>query len=708
MLKLSKKYLKLDKNDFDLENTKKLQNLISYHSDLYYNKEKPIISDYEYDLLFKKLEFLEEKFDLKNKETSKVWAEVKESTFEKVTHSRPMISLWNTYDEKDLRDFDERVEKQLENQTWKLAYCLEYKFDGLWIEIIYKNGKFVQAITRWNGIEWEDVTQNVFEIENIPKVIDYKNDLEVRWEVILPISEFEKINKKALENWEKVFSNPRNAASWSLRTKDILVTRDRKLKFFAYDLANFWEFIENIKTSPLTPLLIWEGNMKKIEQENQKITYFQVIKTLEKLGFEISSYFELFKNIEEIIEKIQNFWDYKKDIDFEVDWLVLKVNNIDLWEKIGWTQHHPRYATAYKFPAEIFTTKVLSVDNQVWRTWTITPVANLETINIWWVNVKRATLHNYEEVEKLWVKIGDYVFIKRAWEVIPKIISVASKWKDTKEIFIPEYCPSCWEKVQKDEDKVRYYCPNSLDCPAQHSEKLVFAVWKQALNIDWLGERQVKLFLELAIIHNLVDIFKLEEKKEDILALEWFQKKSVNNLIEAIKKAKILDVDRFINALQISGVGKKTAKNLRKIFTKDEDFLNFSYSLEDLEGLEDIWPELAKNIYDYFNNKNHKNTLKELLKIIKINYFQEIENIENTYFSGKKVCITWSFLRDWEKISRDDLIELLEKNWWNFVSSVSKNTDFLLAWEKAGSKLEKAKKFWVKVLSLEEFEKKLK
>ena len=685
MIKQSEEFLNKKIDLFTKDDVSKLSDLIKYHSDLYYNKENPIISDNEYDILFKKLEKLENKYNIKNKQSDKVWAELQESTFKKVKHSRPMISLDNTYNEEDLTNFEERVFKNIDNDTSsKVEYTLEFKFDGLWVELIYKKWKLVQAITRWNWVEGEDVTENVMQIKNIPKNIKYKDQLEVRGEVVMPISSFNSINEKAKKEWTKIFSNPRNAASWSLRMKDNRITRDRKLQFFAYDLANFEEF--------------------RIKENKEK--YFDVVKDLEVLGFDISSYFLKLNWIQEVINSINNFWDIKKDIDFEIDWLVLKVNDISLWEQIGWTEHHPKYAISYKFPAEVFTTKILSIDHQVWRTWTITPVANLEPVNMWGAIIRRATLHNYEEVENLDVRIGDSVFIKRAWEVIPKIISVVKTGErnDLEKIKIPKNCPSCESKVLKDEWKVRYYCSNDFDCPAKNSEKLAFAVGKQGFNIDWFWERQVEVFLDLWIIHNLVDIFKIEEKKEEILELEWFREKSVNNLIEWVQNAKNIEIATFITALWISWVGKKTAKTLSKLFENKQDLLKLNITLEKLEELSDIWPEIAKNVIDYFNNDAHKRILEELLEILNIKYYENKEINSNSIFSWKKVCITWSFIwENWEKVSRDDLIKQLENVWGEFVGSVSKNLDFLLAWEKAGSKLKKAEKLWIQVLNLASF-----
>lgn len=702
MLELTKKYLKKDVSELDLEDFKKIEDLIEYHNNLYYNKENPIISDSEYDLLFKKLQKLEKKFDIKSKLTQQVWSVLKESTFKKVLHSRPMISLDNTYNEEDLNDFDERVVKLItsppapllnERGVWSLVeYTLEFKFDGLWIELIYKKWVLVQAITRWNWLEWEDVTENVMQIDNIPKNINYFENLEVRGEVVMPISVFKELNIEAKKTWWKIFSNPRNAASWSIRLIDNSVTKKRKLRFFAYDLANFDEFV----TSPPTPLLKWEGS--------KGYKYYEVIKDLERMWFEISSYFKKLNWISEVINAIDIFWDVKKKIDFEIDWLVLKTNDIKLWKKIWSTEHHPRYAIAYKFPAEILTTKLLSVEHSIWRTWTITPVANLEPINIGWVIVKRATLHNYDEVENLDVRIWDTVFIKRAWEVIPKIISVVKdeiidRWE---KIFPPDICPSCWAKVLRDDNKVRYYCSNKISCPVQNVEKLAWSVGKQWFDIDWLWEKQVELFLSFWLIKNLVDIFYLKDKTEEILGLEWFQDKAVNNLIQSIEKAKNIDIARFIVALWISWVGKKTAKTLSKLITSPlAPLLQGEGNIEDLEKLEDIWPEIAKNVINYFSDKNNQEGLQKLINILNIKYHEKINHdvLKWNIFYWKKVCMTWSF--DW--YNRDELIKKLEEKGWEFVSSVSKNTDFLIAWEKAWSKLKKANELWIKILDLTEF-----
>ena len=690
MLNLSKKYINIDIYLLNLKDLKNLQKIIKYHSDLYYNKNISIITDSQYDNLFKKLEYLENKFSIKDKTSLNVWAVIFESTFKKVKHSRSMISLDNTYNSKDLEDFNKRVYKNL--SFWNISinqnieYILEFKFDWLWIELIYDSWKLKQAITRWNGIEWEDVTVNVEQIENIPKIINYKKKLEIRWEVIMPISVFEKINKKAKLDWTKIFSNPRNLASWSLRMKDPNITKERSLKFFAYDVSDIELFIA----------------------DNNINNYYQLIKKIKKFWFEISTYFKKFSDIKSVIYEIENFSDIKKTIDFEIDWLVLKVNNINLWKKIWTTEHHPKYCISYKFPAEIFTTKILSIDHQIWKTWTITPVANLKVVNMWWASIKRATLHNYEEVEILDIRIADNVFIKRAGEVIPKIISVIKEWdrSNYKKIFPPKNCPSCNYLVKKDNHKVRFFCDNTK-CSAQIIEKLIFAVGKQWFNIDWLWEKQIKKFYKLWFIKNLIDIFNISNYKQQILNLEGFQEKSVNKIISEVEKAKNIDISIFINSLCIFWVGKKTSKIFSQLFKNKYDLLNFNLDLQDLEKLEDIWPEIAKNLIKFFKDKNKKKLIKQLSDILNIKYFKKTIINWDSIFLWKKVCITWSFEKDWKKISRDNLIIELEKKWWEFVNSVSKNIDFLIVWEKAWTKLKKAQELWIEILNLEEFLKRI-
>lgn len=425
-----------------------------------------------------------------------------------------------------------------------------------------------------------------------------------------------------------------------------------------------------------------------------------MIETLEELWFDISSYFPKCDSIQEVIVAIENIWNIKSEIDFEVDGLVIKINDISLWKNIWSTQHHPRYAIAYKFPAEIVTTKLESVEHSVGRTGTITPVANLEAVNIGWAMIRRATLHNYDEVEKLWVEIGDIVFLKRAWEVIPKIISVASSPADDRSdrsIKIPKLCPSCQSEVLKDDDKVRYYCPNAYGCPAQMREKLAFAVGKQWFNIDGFWEKQVELFLEKWFIKSFADIFRLSLYRDEILELEGFQEKSVNKLLDAIESTRSSDIVTFLKALWIPWVGKKTAKTLSNAISfSDDRWLVILWWFEELMDLPDIGPEVAQSVLDFLDQQD--DLVHDLLWELEIN-ISDPQEVVAWKWNAKKICITGSF----DGYSRDELSEILEKQWGEFMSSVSKKTDYLLAGEKSGSKLKKAQDLWVEILSLEDF-----
>ena len=686
---LSKEFLIRDTEWFSRSEIELFQRLLTFHSELYYELESPIISDEEYDILFKKLRELEGIFWVKNKQSLQVGSKLKQSSFKKIAHSRPMISLDNTYNSEELRDFDIRVKKNISASSSDINYVIEYKFDGLGIELIYDDGKLIQGITRGDGVMGEDVTENIKTIENIPKRIRFRERLEVRGEVIMPISSFERLNTSLKNEWKKVFANPRNAASWSVRLKDNSITSERKLIFFAYDVGGLDDAEKIISFT----------------QSSGWNTYRSMITSLSKLDFEVTDYLPICTSIESVIKEIENFWDTRGKLDFEIDWLVIKVNNMSLWQEIGFTAHHPRYAISYKFPAEITTTELISVEHQVGRTGTLTPVANLEAVNLWGVTVKRATLHNYDEIEKLDIKVGDRVFLKRAWEVIPKIIGVAvSTHQVATKISPPTHCPSCNTNIQKDDDAVRYYCPNHHNCPEQVKQKIIYAVGKGWLNIDGLWNAQIQLFYELWWIRTLGDIYRLSDKYSEILELPWYKEKSVSNLLKSIEASKKQPLWRFLVTLSIPGIWRQAAKELAKIFHSHSDFLIFSHSKEELESLRDIWVRTAEAIYNFFHDPLERERLQDLLQFIELDFpnipsLSSWEEVESNIFSWKKVCITGSF----EGYTRDELIEKLETLWGEFVSSVSKKTDYLLAWEKAGSKLLKAKEFWIEILTLEDF-----
>lgn len=688
--------------NFQKEDIKDLQEVIRFHNHLYYNDEAPIISDKEYDELFRMLGNLEEKYNVfdPTSPTKRIDVLVGQQ-FTKWLHKSPMISLDNTYNEEDLRDFEQRIRNILKDDKKSLPYMVELKFDGLGVSLTYSNGKLVKALTRGNWIEWEDVTVNVLQITSIPHTIPFLEEVEIRWEVVLPNSQFDRINREKLEKWEKPFANPRNAASWSLRLLDYTVTKDRNLQFFAY---NFPYFEKQENRNNYISFKSW----KKIE------TYKQYIEELEFFGFLVSPFFKYVNTVEELVNLIITETKDKPVFDFDIDGLVIKLDDLSLWNTLWTTEHHPRYAIAYKFPAINVRTRILDVEHSVWRTGIVTPIAHLEPVNVGWVMVSRATLHNYEEMEVKEVMIWDEVFIVRAGEVIPEIIAVIKEYRDWIQIRIdiPETCPSCETKLQKDEWKVAWYCPNKIHCPAQVLGWLENFVSKQALNIDGLGSSIVALFLEKWFITNEISIFHLEDYKDEILSLEWFKQKSVSNLLTAIESARNQKLAQVLVALGIPQVGKKTAKVLSNyVFSKfeqhTENFKNesiykilTSLTSEELEQIKDIWPISAKSIIYFIEEKSE--FIRDLFAELNIEI--EWKKTSSWKLNWAKFCITWSF----DSYSRDEIVKIIEENGWEFISSVSKNLDYLIAWESAWSKLEKARGLWVWILNLEEFFEKVK
>ncbi len=699
-------YYLMNSNSLQKEDILWLQELIREHNKLYYNNESPVISDKEYDELFKILKNLEKKFNIfdKNSPTQKIDVFLSKQ-FQKWIHITPMLSLDNTYNSEDILEFDKRIWNILKKETnsplyfikrdweWEIGgedqwYIIELKFDWLGISLTYKDWKLTRALTRWKWDEWEDVTINILQIQNIPKTIPFKieQEIEIRWEIIMPIDEFKNLNETRKNSWEKLFANPRNAASGSLRQLDYNITKSRNLKFFAYSfpyLEKSWQFtVDNLQ--------------KKIT------TYFEIIQTLKSFWFSISPYFYEAKNIQEVVNEIEKITINKPNYEFETDWLVIKLNDLSKWKILGSTEHHPRHSIAYKFPAINVRTKVLDIEHSVWRTWIITPIAHLYPVNISWVIVSRATLHNYDELQKKDICIWDEVFVIRAGEVIPEIISVIKEvrtWEE-KEVIIPEFCPSCETKLKKDEWKIALYCPNKKTCPAQTLGSLISFVSKNWANIEWLWDKIIELFLEKWFITDFVSIYKLEKYKNEILNLEWFKDKKVQNIFDEIQKSRTMQLQNFFVSLWIPQVWKKTWKILSN-FISWRSILDtiFNLKTEELEQIKDIWPVAAHSIVYYF--EEYKDLVVRLINELDIIYPEEKEKFSSMVLNWKSFCVTWSF----PNISRDKIHKIIEENWWETRTSVTKNLDYLIVWSEAWNKLQKAQEFWVKIISLEEFEK---
>lgn len=661
-----------------LKNYTNLKNKIEKYNNLYYNEDNPIISDMEYDRLLRKLKEMEKEYpallEIDDSPTEKIGGTAS-NKFSKVEHKVPMLSLSNTYNIAEIEDFDKRVKKII-NFSEKIEYILELKLDGLSISLIYENGNLTRAVTRGDGKIGEDVTENIMEIESIPKKLKEPISLEVRGEIILPIPNFNKINEEREENGEEVFANPRNAASGTIRQLDSTIVSKRGLDCYLYYLVN---------------------------AENYGIkTHLESIKFIEKMGFKTTKVFEKysdFKTLEKSIEK----WRIKREkLDYETDGLVIKINDFSFYETLGYTTKSPRWAIAYKFPAEQVKTRLLDVTFQVGRTGVVTPVAELEAVNLSGSVVKRASLHNFDEIRRKDIKIGDNVIVEKAAEIIPQVVNVVfdDRKGTEKEIKEPESCPACGTKLVKEEGLVALKCLNP-HCPEKIKREISYFVSRDAMNISGLGEKIVEKFIELEKIKTVVDIYFLENYRNELENLEKMGKKSVENLLNSINESKNQDFSKVLYALGIPFVGKFNANLLSKTF-KDIDVLK-EKSVEELLEVKGIGDKAAIAVNTFLNNENNWKIITELKEIgLKFKFEEdELKEVKDNPIKGKNFLATGKL----QKYKRNEIKDIILEKGGNYLSAVSKNLDFLIAGEKAGSKLEKAQNLGIRVLSEDEFEK---
>ena len=652
--------------------------LLKKYSDAYYNENKSLISDYEYDKLLKELEELEKKYPeyaSENSPTQNVGASVRENKFKKVEHVHPMLSLANSYNSGEVLDFIERIKKRIGNEQ-ELKYCLEVKLDGLSISLTYEQGKLVRAVTRGDGYIGEDVTENIMQIESVVKELPQAIDMEIRGEVVLPLENFEKLNATRYEKGEELFANPRNAASGTLRQLDSRIVKERGLDAYFYFL---------------------------VEAEKLGIkSHSESIKFLESLGIKTTGIFEILENSKQIDERI-NFWEKEREhLPYETDGLVIKVDEINLWEEIGYTSKTPRWAIAYKFPAHQVSTILNDITWQVGRTGKLTPVAELEEVELSGSRVKRASLHNINEIQRKDIRIGDRVFIEKAAEIIPQVVkAIKEDRKGTEKIIIePENCPVCNHKLEREEGLVGIKCVNE-ECPAKIQGEIEYFVSRDALNIMGLGSKIVEKFIELGYIKNVADIYDLKNHREDLEKLDKMGKKSIDNLLSSIENSKTREYDKVIYSLGISFIGKVASKILAKS-SKNIDNLS-KMSFEELTTIDGIGEIAAKEIISYFSKEKNKNlikTLKEKGLKFEITETENSQISENKNFSGK----TFLFTGTLKHFTRDQIKEEIEKLGGKNLSAVSKNLDYLIVGEKAGSKLKKAQEISsIKILTEEEF-----
>ena len=646
----------------------KLVALLNKYSYDYYVEDNPQISDTEYDTLYKQLEKLEQEypeFILDNSPTQRVGDRVLDE-FEKVIHKVPMLSLSNTFSIEDLRDFDSRISKLSSDDS--IEYICELKIDGLAISINYENGKLVSAATRGDGTVGENVTENIKTIFSIPKTLKTKKSFEVRGEVYLPKKSFELLNKEREENNEVLFANPRNAAAGSLRQLDSKITAKRRLSAFIYSVVGD----ENINSQKMA------------------------LTVAADLGLPVNPNFKLCKTIDEVVDYIMYWEEHKQDLPYEIDGIVIKVNSYSLQEEIGSTQKSPRWATAYKFPEEELATKLLDIELSVGRTGIITPVAVLNPINISGSTVSKASLHNKDIIDELDIHIGDMVVVKKAGEIIPKVVRVVEELRltNSEKYVMPNICPSCKSKTFTKEGDPFTRCLNP-DCPEQNIRKIIHFASREALNIEGLGDKVVATLYEKGIIKHTIDLFSLDRNK--LVELERMGDKSVDNLLNAIENSKQSSLDKVIFALGILNVGKKAGKILAEYY---KNLTNFSKAtVDELLELPDIGLITAESIVDYLSNDNNLRFINELIEI-GMNPQYEIQN-KNTdnIFSGKTIVLTGKLV----ELTRNEAKEYLERFGAKVTGSVTSKTDYVIAGEKAGSKLAKAEQLGIQVLSEDEF-----
>lgn len=660
---------------------------LNIHNYNYYVLDKPVISDYDFDVLLKELSDLENQYPqllVSHSPTQRVGGDIIKS-FVQVKHKSPMLSLANTYSEEELKDFDNRIRKLLPNLDFD--YVCELKYDGVAIGLTYVNGELQQAVTRGDGIQGDDVTANVRTIKSIPLKLkgDYPNEFEIRGEIILPHAGFERMNAERLEMGEDAFANPRNAASGSLKMQDSKEVARRPLDCFLYFLLG-----DNLPFSS---------------------HYENLIKARE-WGFKIPNYIVKCNRIEDVFDFI-NFWDEaRKDLPFDIDGIVIKVNDYNLWQELGFTAKSPRWAISYKFKAERVATTLLSVDFQVGRTGAVTPVANLKPVQLAGTVVKRASLHNSDFISNMDIRLGDTVFVEKGGEIIPKIVGVDES-KRGNEMFpfsFIENCPECGSKLFRKDGESAYYCLNENECPPQIKGKLHHFIHRKAMNIDSLGEGKIEVLFDNKLVENIADLYDLDY--QNLIGLEKtlisdegksktisFRQKTVENILKGIEASKNIGFERLLFALGIRFVGETVAKKLAFHYKNIDNLMMATY--DDLITVDEIGDKIAESLLAHF--KEPKNI--EIIERLKAKALQ-FEMPENTEanLSNKLQGASFVVSGVFEKYSRDEIKKLIELNGGKNVGSISSKTSYVLAGDKMGpEKRKKAEELNIPIITEADF-----
>ncbi|MFY7988247.1 MAG: NAD-dependent DNA ligase LigA [Flavobacterium sp.] len=654
-----------------LDTIKNLRDELNQHNYNYYVLDNPTISDFEFDQKLKQLQDLElqhpEFFD-ENSPSQRVGGTIIKN-FETVQHEFRMYSLDNSYSIEDLQDWETRIQKVLGDVP--LEYTCELKYDGASISISYENGRLVRAVTRGDGFQGDDVTNNIKTIKAVPIHLkgDFPDKFDIRGEIILPFAGFEKMNQELIEIGETPYSNPRNTASGSLKLQDSAEVAKRPLDCLLYFVI---------------------GNNLPFK------TQYEGLQKARDWGFKVPSQSKLAKNLNEVFEYI-NYWDkHRHDLPYETDGVVIKVNNLQHQEELGYTAKSPRWAMAYKFKAEQVTTKLNSISYQVGRTGAITPVANLEPVQLAGTIVKRASLHNADQIEKLDIRIGDEVFVEKGGEIIPKIIAVAQRGNQPEPTKYITHCPECQTELVRNEGEANHFCPNFYGCPPQIIGRIQHFITRKAMDIDGLGGETVALLYNAGLIMNYADLYEL--KKEQIIPLERMAEKSAENLINGIEKSKAIPFERVLYALGIRYVGETVAKKLAKHY-KSIDAIAHA-NIMDLILVDEIGDKIAQSVVQFFENQENIRII-ERLKL----YGVQLESGEESAMvsdklKGKIFVVSGVF----ELFSRDELKKAIEDNGGKVGSSISSKTDYVIAGDNMGpSKLDKANQLKIPIISEVDF-----
>lgn len=651
-----------------LERINFLKNEINRHNYLYYVEENPSLSDFEYDELFRELQKLEKEnplFITPDSPTQRLGS--LGTKFEQHKHKYRLYSLDNSNNYEELEKWYERITKEI---GLDVELVCELKIDGLAMALTYENGVFKLGVTRGDGIVGENITNNLRTIKAIPLKLTEAVNIDVRGEVYMPKSSFEKLNEENLKTGEKIFANPRNAASGSVRQLDSSITAKRDLSMFCYGA-------------------IFEGN------GTQKTHYDSIMK-LKELGFKTNPNIKVVKNIQEVIKYCEE-WETKRfDLDYATDGVVIKVNNLAYQEELGFTSRAPKWATAFKFPPEEVNTKLLDIEVNVGKTGAVTPVAILEPVQLAGSTVSRASLHNFDEIKRLDIRIGDTVLIKKAAEIIPKVIKINEEARPAgaPEYITPSECPICQTPLETREGEVNLYCPNSMFCPSQLKAKVEYWVSKEAMDIDFVGPSIIEQLFAKNMIKSAADLYSLSQ--QDFMQLDLIQEKSAFNIFHSIQASKNPPLARFLTALSIRHVGKETAQILASHFKTLEAVSNAQ--VEELAKVEGIGEKIAQNIFEFFHNESSLKFLAQL-KANGVMPNNEIFEPKSDILAGKTFVLTGTL----QNMTRDEASEKIKLLGGKTASSVSKNTSYVLAGESAGSKLTKAQDLGVIILSEADF-----